>query len=209
MSRGSTFTTPLVRLIALQLLSAVLTLSLVSCAARPKGSAYEGVSEAARDPVEADRLSRLAATVADRDVIEAERLLRQALSNDLFCGPAHHNLGTLLLARGELYEAANEFEWAAKLMPGHPDPRLNLGLALERAGRTDESLNAYRTALDVRPGHVQSMQAMASLQIRSGRTQPETSQMLREIALRGDSAHWRDWAREWEIKLRSQPTDNQ
>ncbi len=177
------------------LLSAgALTLSMSACAGRPNASAYEGVSESARNPVEADRLSRLAASVADRDGVEAERLLRQALSADLFCGPAHNNLGALLLARGELYEAANEFEWAAKLMPGHPDPRLNLGLALERAGRIEESIEAYKTAIDARPGHIQSMQALASISIRSGRATPETVGLLNEIALRGENQAWREWA---------------
>ena len=44
------------------------------------------------------------------------------------------------LARVEeagLYDAAAEFEWARKLMPGHPDPRLNLAITLERAGREE------------------------------------------------------------------------
>ena len=33
----------------------------------------------------------------------------------------HGNLGVLYLNRGELYEAASEFEWARRLLPGHPD----------------------------------------------------------------------------------------
>lgn len=52
----------------------------------------------------------------------------------MFNGPAHNNLGVLFLERGQLCKAANEFEWTRKLLPGHPDPRVNLALTLERAG---------------------------------------------------------------------------
>lgn len=43
---------------------------------------------------------------------------------------------------GWLHKAASEFEWARKLMPGYPDPRLNLAMTLEEAGRIDEASEA-------------------------------------------------------------------
>jgi Flp pilus assembly protein TadD len=92
---------------------------------------------------------------------EAEAILREALAADLYHGPAHNNLGVVYLRQGRLYEAANEFEWARKLMPGNPDPRFNLALTLERAGRTGEALAMYGTALEVEEGHLPSMQALA------------------------------------------------
>lgn len=61
-----------------------------------------------------------------RDIAKAERLFRSALAADPYCGPAHNDLGVVYLKGGQLYEAAAEFDWARKLMPGHPDPRLNL-----------------------------------------------------------------------------------
>jgi Flp pilus assembly protein TadD len=137
-------------------------------------------------------LARVAAETSDS--AEAERVLRKALALDIYCGMAHNNLGTLLLERGELYEAANEFEWAKKLMPGHPSPRMNLALTLERAGRTGEALDEYRTALEVYPGHIQTMQAMSRLQVKSGQEDEATGGMLQEIAMRGDTPQWREWA---------------
>src|SRR5215813_9772856 len=95
---------------------------------------------ATRQVQEAERLNVLAADMIDSNPEEAERVLREALTKDLFCGPAHNNLGVLLLKQTKLYEAAHEFEWARKLMPGHPDPRVNLGLALERAGKLADAL---------------------------------------------------------------------
>jgi hypothetical protein len=61
----------------------------------------------------------------------AERLLRDALTADLSYGPAHNNLGVLRLKRGDLSEAANEFEWARKLIPEHPDRRFSRAPTLE------------------------------------------------------------------------------
>lgn len=160
-----------------------------------RSSPYTVQSEDARDPREADRLNAKAVDLMDEDPTEAESLLRRALSADLYHGPAHNNLGVLYLEQGFLYEAANEFEWARKLMPGHPDPRLNLALTLERAGRTEEALNAYAAALDVYPGHIGALQGRTRLQLREGRADDTTAEALREIALRGEDERWREWAR--------------
>jgi len=73
---------------------------------------------------------------------------------------------------------------------------MNLALVLERAGRTTEALETYRTALEVYPGHIPTMQAIARLQARSGKTDDTTHEYLREIALRGETPSWRQWAQQ-------------
>jgi tetratricopeptide (TPR) repeat protein len=153
-------------------------LAFISGCATSSRSVYEPLSEGARNPLEAQRLTLKAADLMLTDPQRAERYLRSALSSDLYHGPAHNNLGVLFLNEGKLYEAANEFEWARKLMPGHPDPRLNLAL----------------TALEVFPGHIPTMQAIARLQVRFDRTDDRIDSFLREIALRGETPHWRQWA---------------
>lgn len=165
------------------------------CASHKVASPYTAGSELDRNPAKADQLNTRACGLIDKDPAAAEKLLRQALEADLYHGPAHNNLGTLLLKQGQLYSAAAEFEWAKRLLPGHPDPRLNLALTLEKAGRTDEAMDAYRTALEVYPEHIQTMEALARLQIKSGRTNSETPRLLSEVAMRGESERWRDWAR--------------
>jgi Tfp pilus assembly protein PilF len=193
-------------LIVLTLL--VVTALVQGCSSAPRGSPYAPHSETARDPAKAQRLTLEAADIMRSDPPRAERLLREALTADIWHGPAHNNLGVLALHKDppQLYEAASEFEWARKLMPGHPDPRMNLALTLERAGRMDEALATYETALEVYPNHMQTMQALARLQIRARKTNQQTTDMLREIALAGDNEHWRSWARE---RLASMSVDDQ
>jgi Tfp pilus assembly protein PilF len=175
----------------------------VGCKSSPHGP-YTTPSNDARDPQKAQTLTTQAVELMDKDPKKAEELLREALTADLYFGPAHNDLGVLYLKAGQLYEAANEFEWARKLMPGHPDPRMNLALTLERAGRVDEALVTYKTALEVYPNHVPTMQAMTRLQLRHNRADDRTPEMLREIAFAGDTPQWREWA-QWQLVQNGEP----
>ncbi|MCC7389839.1 MAG: tetratricopeptide repeat protein [Phycisphaerales bacterium] len=179
-------------------------MALAGCATTRTGP-YTPQSEAARNPLEAQRLTQEAVAVFDTDPEKAELLLRDALTADLFHGPAHNNLGVLYLRRGDLYGAASEFEWARKTLPGLPDPRLNLALTLERAGRIDDAIEEYRSALEVYPGHLQTLQAMTRCRLRyrpeEARDDPTVTSDLREISLRGESAEWRTWAQQRLLSL--------
>ncbi len=167
---------------------------LTACASHRPGP-YQSQAETSRDPVRAERLSREAADLMATNPTKAEVLLRDALTADLYCGPAHNNLGVIHLSRGELYEAASEFEWARKLMPGHPDPRLNLALALHRAGKSMDAIAAARAALEVRPEYVPAKQALAFLLVHAGTRTDETDQLLDDVSLAGETDRWRSWAR--------------
>ncbi len=169
---------------------------LAACVAAPSSSPYAPQPAVQRRPAEAEQLTLRAANLTHSDPTEAERLLRDALTNDMFHGPAHNNLGVVFLNRGELYSAASEFEWARKLMPGHPDPRVNLAMTLERAGHSEEALDAYTAALEVMDGYLPALQGLTSLQLKSGKSDENTREYLSEISLRGETPRWRDWARE-------------
>jgi len=162
--------------------------------AHPKAG-YETPGEQLRSPLEAEKLTLEATDLIDSNPKKAEQLLRQALTRDLYHGPAHNNLGVLYLKQGMLYEAANEFEWARKLMPGHPDPRLNLALTLEQAGKINEALATYDSALEAYPNYLPAVQALARLQIREHRTDERTHHFLEEISLRSNDNSWKSWAR--------------
>ncbi len=175
---------------------ALLTFAVVAGVGCTTGTGpYSPQTESARNSLKAQELSQKAAALMDKDPVNAEALLREALTADLYHGPAHNNLGVIYLRQNLLYQAASEFEWARKLTPGHPDPRMNLALTLERAGRVDEALTTYTSALDVYAGHMPTIEAMTRLRIKSGRTDQSTRAMLEEIALKGETPQWREWAR--------------
>jgi len=122
-------------------------------------------------------------------------LKSEALEADLFHAKAHNNLGVLLLTKADLYGAAQEFEWAKKLLPGHPEPRLNLAITLERAGQVQGAEASYASALEVYPGYLPAIQGAARLAIAQGRRDAGVEGWLDEIALRGESEAWHAWAR--------------
>jgi Tfp pilus assembly protein PilF len=171
------------------------------CASTKESSPYANVSEKNRDSIKAQELTSRAVECIHDDPEKAEQLLREALAADCWFGPAHNDLGVVLLNKSMLYEAANEFEWARKLMPGHPDPRMNLALTLEKAGRIDEALCTYGTALEVYPGHMPTMQAMTRLQVRHSCVDDHTKSMLSDVAMSGESEEWRSWAQKQMIRL--------
>jgi len=172
----------------------VLALGLLACRSAGSGP-YERPGEGGRNTIRAQELNAQAADLIATEPAKAEDLLRAALTADIFFGPAHNNLGVLHLKAGRLYEAAEEFEWARKLMPGHPDPRMNLALTLEQAGKTDQAIQTYKTALEVWPGHIATIQALARLEVSHGRKSVELLGWLDSVSVQGESAVWRDWAR--------------
>jgi tetratricopeptide (TPR) repeat protein len=175
------------------LVVSLLATSMAACKSTTS-SPYSTPVECARSTVEAEKLSHEGADLAEKDPKKAEGLFRESLTKDLFYGPAHNNLGVLYLKQQKLYEAANEFEWARKLMPGHPDPRVNLALTLEMAGRFDEALASYGAALEVYPDYLPAIEGIARLTTRAEKKDERLTGWLDAIAMRAESPEWREWA---------------
>jgi Flp pilus assembly protein TadD len=173
----------------------VLLLGLGACQSTTLGP-YTPPSEAQRDTTAAELLSRQGADAIATDLPRAESLLREALTKDLFHGPAHNNLGVVFLKQDKLYEAANEFEWARKLLPNSPDPRVNLALVMERAGRREEAFRAFESALEVAPDCLAAIQGASLSAVKDGRDESRLGGWLHTIQLRGESDQWRAWATE-------------
>ncbi len=171
-----------------------LPLALTGCAST--GGPYKPASAEARSPLRAEMLTQSAVAAIDGgDDSRGEELLIEALTADLYHGPAHNNLGVLYLRQGKLYQAASEFEWARKLMPGHPDPRTNLAMTLERAGQIGSAMEEYRSALEVWPDYMPAVQAYARCQVKHGVPQEDLPELVEQIALRGETEIWRQWGR--------------
>lgn len=175
---------------------------LCSCGGVARGPYTPQMEEFERNiPQAQDLFKQAMAAMDEHDLDGARALLHQALNADLYHGPAHNNLGVIYMRSGELYQAASEFTWARKLMPGHPDPRVNLAAALDAGGQHDSALAAARAALEVQPGYMPAMQAIALIHVRERDISKETLALLDEIAYRGENTQWRDWATLWSGKL--------
>lgn len=174
---------------------------LASCGGTTARGPYQSNGEHERDPNKAAGIYREAVALLDTDPTEAEALLRQALGYDLYHGAAHNNLGVLLLNQGKLYDAAEEFEWARKLLPGNPEPRVNLAMVLTKAGKHQDAVNVAKTALEVQPGNLQAAQTIAYIQVRNGVTDDTTKGHLERIVFQATEAAWAEWAKVQLVKL--------
>lgn len=166
---------------------------LVGCTGTKRASEF--------DPEYAEDLRRQATAVLHEDPAEAERLLLEALRANPDSGPAHNNLGTLYFEQGELHRAAEQFFEAKSLMPRHPRPYVNLGLVHYRAGDIRKAIEYFDTALEIRPDFIFAIMYRAHAQITSDAIDESTLPALRVIALQGTSPEWRDFGRQWAIRL--------
>jgi len=182
-------------------LIAILGLTLAGCGgtSQARGPYQPGAVE--RDVALAAAKYEEAKPLRQSDPEQAEALLREALTADLYHGPSHNDLGVILLGQSKLYEAATEFEWARKLMPGHPDPRVNLAITLEKGFKHQQALAAAQAALEVRPGHLAAHQAIAVIQCRNNLMDAGTGEHLAAIIERSNDERWRGWAETWALKL--------
>ena len=179
--------------------AAVSGLVLASC-----GSArgpYNAQASDHRDIRKAEELYQEAIAKLPDNPEKAKVLLNEALGYDLYHGAAHNNLGVILLGENKLYDAAEEFEWARKLMPGYPEPRVNLAITLERGGRHGEAIEAAKAALEIRPGHLGAMETLAYLQVREGLEDKTTKGYLDTIIYRTDDVVWKEWATQQRLKI--------
>ena len=73
------------------------------------------------------------------EVAEAGNLARQAADADPKNAEAHHLLGRVLLAQGDVRASASELETAKRLAPGSPGVRSHLAMVYTKLGRTKEA----------------------------------------------------------------------
>ena len=140
----------------------------------------------------------------DDQAEEAEKTLKAALSADLFFGPAHNNLGTLYHRQEQYYQAAWEFQYAVRLMPGKAEPKNNLGMVFEAVGRLDESAKWYEEALAIEPDNVEITGNLARVMIQTDRRSNKIRKLLSDIVMKDHRSEWVAWARE-QLTLIGQP----
>ena len=178
----------------------VATMAFIGCAGSgPRADTdYRTVRDAPGRDTELARQhhSRALDLIDAEEYDEAERALRQSLQADVMFGPAHNNLGKVYFKQRRLYQAAWEFQYAARLMPHHPEPRNNLGLVFEDVGQLDEAVDHYREAMKISPDNPQLIGNLARARIRRGDRDEKLVDLLQQLVGKDTRPEWVQWARE-------------
>jgi Tfp pilus assembly protein PilF len=180
---------------------AALTLGLVGCAGStdPEPPAAEHLP-ATQPGTERDlaraRNARGVRLLRERRYPEAERALKDALAADAAFGPAHNSLGDVYFHQSKFYDAAWEFQYAAKLMQNQAEPRNNLGLVFEQVGKLDDAIGWYQRAVALEPNNTSVIGNLARARLRRGDSDEEVRDLLLSLISRDSRPEWVNWAKE-------------
>jgi Flp pilus assembly protein TadD len=139
---------------------------------------------------------RAADAIRHGNYAEGEKLLRAALVADVMFGPAHNNLGKVYFAQKNLYLAAWEFTYAAKLMNHQPEPRNNLGLVFEACGKLDEAVGEYTEARKLESDNAEFLGNEARARLRRGDHDAQVRELLDKLIAVDTRPAWLEWARQ-------------
>jgi tetratricopeptide (TPR) repeat protein len=96
---------------------------------------------------------RSAQEKGDPRILIVEAMARHNLQKDPDDFEAHYNLAALLMRRGEVPQAIEQFAEANRIRPNEPTVNNAFGAALLAAGRTEESVPHLTAALNARPDY--------------------------------------------------------
>jgi len=140
-------------------------------------------------PNVADYRAFLGASYVDVDrFAEAVPQLEAALRLDDRLAGAHNDLGTALMAQGQLRDALAHFQRAAALAPRDEQIQFNLGNALNRAGRLAEAASSYERAIALNPAFPDPHANLAALLFTHGRVKEALPHFQRAVELQPMSA---------------------
>ena len=74
----------------------------------------------------------------------------------------HNNFGAILLRRGRLPEAIDEFKAALRIKPDYADAHYNIGNGLVKQGNLTEGIYHFRETLRLQPRNVKALNNMAA-----------------------------------------------
>lgn len=177
--------------------SAVLAVLATGCQSGKRSPNYQtGSGVAERNVAVASRLNESGLALIEKgEFKQAEELFREALTHDLYFASAHNNLGLTLLEQDRHYEAAWEFDFAAKIAPGAPEPRANLGRLYEELGRLGAAIDQYEAALKMNPRVLDTMRSLARAYVRAGRNDERLTDLLEELLSIPSDYQWDAWVR--------------
>jgi hypothetical protein len=94
----------------------------------------------------------------------------------------HNNLGAILLRRGRLQEAVDEFQTALSLKPDYADAHYNLGIAMAKQGNLTDGISHFSETLRLQPRNVKALNNMAATLVLKERY-PEAIDYLKRALL--------------------------
>ncbi|MEL7450877.1 MAG: tetratricopeptide repeat protein, partial [Pseudomonadota bacterium] len=99
---------------------------------------------------------------------EAAEQYQESLALDPESAPAHFNLGSSLMRRGEFAQAESHFRAA---VTHGPDTRsyTGLGASLQRLGRTEEAVSSFRSAIAEDPKNAAAYDQLGDIFVQSGK----------------------------------------
>ena len=122
------------------------------------------------------------------DLEAAGRLCLDILQGDPADVQARHLLGVLALQRGQLDDAAHDFEQVLHREPGNPDALVNLGIVRQQQGRYPEALDAMRHALRIAPAREDIHYNLGNALSGAGRWHEAEEAYLQALSLNPDNA---------------------
>ncbi len=180
------------------LIAACCCITFTGCRKSPTyNTGYETMpGDPRRDTDTARRLNAEGVKLANAgNIDEAEKVLKEALTADIFFGPAHNNLAAVYLRQQKHYLAAWEARYAIKLMPNNPEPRNNLGMIFESVRRLDEAAANYEEALKLAPDSPEIIGNLARTRLRAGLKDERTRQLLADLVMKDTRPEWAAWSR--------------
>ena len=125
---------------------------------------------------------------ADEFLRDNETLWTHTLLCTARNGAAHYHLAEVLLSRGQLEEAANHYQAALQITPGHFEAHNNLGVIFSRQRRFDEAAAHYRQALKIKPASAEAHVNLGTCLDAQGRLDEAAEQYRQALRIDPDYA---------------------
>jgi tetratricopeptide (TPR) repeat protein len=119
---------------------------------------------------------------------DLETLWRTTIERNPAAWLAQHNLGVLLLDRGDLGDSVIYLRKAIALRPSYPEAHYNLGTALLRQGRVAEAIPAFEQAILLRGNHAEAQNSLGFAHFLLGDIGVAIVHYHRALAIRPDFA---------------------
>jgi tetratricopeptide (TPR) repeat protein len=113
-----------------------------------------------------------------------ETLWTDTLAKNPNCWVGHNNLGAALMQKGQMDEAAAQFQKALEINPNYAQALYNLGNALMRKGQVDEAMIQYQKALKINPNFAEIHYNLGLALTQKGRLDEAMAQFQKAVEIK-------------------------